>query len=327
MLLKLAVFAALAAAAALYAAWYVCCFPGRAAGAGDRAPDPARVARLQSSVAALAGAIGPRSLERGDSLERAADWIEAACRGLPLPFISYFQEVRGRKCRIIEATLAGDGRLPGVAVLGAHYDTVASTPGANDNASGVAALIELAREFAARGAQARSVRFVAFPNEEPPYFQTGEMGSLHYAHLCRSRGDDVIAMIALECLGCFRQEAGSQRYPPLVGSLYPDRGNFVAFVGDLGSRSLLSRALGSFRAAAALPSEGACLPGGLPGVSWSDHWSFRQVDYPAIMVTDTAFFRDTCYHEPGDLPERADCEALARVVEGLVAVVSDLANE
>lgn len=326
MLIKLALLAALAALLALLAAWYVCFFPGPSAGAGARAADPARVLRLQRSVAALAGEIGPRSLARGDSLERAADWIEAEFRALPLSFISYFQEVRGRECRIVEATLAGDGRLPGVVVLGAHYDSVDSTPGANDNASGVAALLELARELAARGAQARALRFVAFPNEEPPYFQTGDMGSLHYARLCRDRGDDVTAMIALECLGCFRQEPGSQRYPPPLDWLYPDRGNFVAFVGDLGSRALVRRAIGAFRAAAALPSEGAALPGALPGVSWSDHWSFRQASYDAIMVTDTALFRDECYHEPGDLPERVDCEALGRAVDGLVAVVCDLAN-
>ena len=179
---------------------------------------------------------------------------------------------------------------------------------------------------AGKHAPARTVRFVAFVNEEPPYFWNAEMGSLVYARSCRARGDDVVAMLSLETLGYYRDAPGTQKYPPIVSWFYPDRGDFVAFVGNLGSRSVVRDAIRTFRGAVAFPSEGAALPSFVAGVGWSDQWSFWQVGYPGVMVTDTAPFRNPHYHQPGDVPATLDYARMARVTEGLVAVVKKLAE-
>ncbi|MCU1227863.1 MAG: hypothetical protein JWO97_747 [Acidobacteria bacterium] len=232
-------------------------------------------------------------------------------------------DVEGYRCANIEAELRGATKPHEIVVIGAHYDSVDGAPGADDNASGVAALLALAKTFA-HERPARTLRFVAFANEEPPYFQSEHMGSYVYARRARERGEKIMAMISLESIGYFRNEEGSQQYPSGVGWLYPSRGNFIAFVSNLGSRVLLRRACATFRRHATVPSEGGALPDALPGVGWSDQWSFWQHGYDAIMVTDTAIFRNPNYHTPHDTPETLDYDRLARVTDGMVAVVRDL---
>ena len=208
-------------------------------------------------------------------------------------------------------------------VIGAHYDTVYDCPGADDNTSGIAALLELARALK-DSHPARTVRFVAFVNEEPPWFQTDDMGSLVYAEQAHKLKENIVAAISIETIGMYSDAEGSQEYPAGFKSLYPSKGNFIAFVGDLGSRSLVRQAVRSFREVTKFPSEGSAAPGAIPGVGWSDHWSFWQEGYPAIMVTDTAPFRNVNYHRPTDTPETLDYDSMARVVHGLVGVVADL---
>jgi Zn-dependent M28 family amino/carboxypeptidase len=205
-------------------------------------------------------------------------------------------------------------------VVGAHYDTVPGSPGADDNASGVAVLIELA-------AMKMPVRLVAFANEEPPYSFGPDMGSWAWAKRARDRGEPIRAMFSLEMLGYYRDTAGSQRYPAPLGLFYPDRADFIAFVGDLGARGLVRRSIGAFRKSAAFPSEGVAAPAFIPGVTWSDHWSFRRHGYPAIMITDTAFYRYPHYHLPNDTPDKLDYERMARVTLGLAAMLNELANQ
>jgi Zn-dependent M28 family amino/carboxypeptidase len=259
--------------------------------------------RLRAHVAAIAGS------ERNRDLETPARYIAAQFGG----FREQSFESGGRTVRNIETGA-------GAVVIGAHYDTVPGSPGADDNASGVAVLIELAR-------MRLPARFVAFANEEMPYFQSGEMGSLAYAARAADAGDRVSAMLSLEMLGYYRDEPRSQQYPPPLSWFYPDRGDFVGFVGDIGSRALVRRAIGAFRRSTRFPSEGVAAPAAIPGVTWSDHWSFRQHDYPAIMVTDTAFYRYPHYHLPSDTPEKLDYLRMARVTLGLAAVIKELANE
>jgi Zn-dependent M28 family amino/carboxypeptidase len=189
----------------------------------------------------------------------------------------------------------------------------------------VAALLALARMLK-DGAPARTLRFVAFANEEPPHFKQPSMGSLHYAESCKQHGDDVVAMLSLETMGYYRDEPGTQKYPAPLSSFYPDTGNFIGFVGDLSSRALVNRVVDSFRRHASFPSEGAALPGSIPGVGWSDHWSFWQHGYPAVMVTDTAPFRYPHYHEPSDTPDHIDFARLAQVVRGLEKVIAELTS-
>lgn len=284
----------------------------------------ALVPALRKDVEELAGRIGFRNHISHGSLREAAAYVEGRLRAAGLPAARQTYKIGDKDFDNIEASIPGVS-VPGeIVVVGAHYDAVIGSPGANDNASGVAALLALAAVFA-KERPARTLRFVGFVNEEPPHFQTEAMGSLVCARGCRERNENVVAMVSLETLGCYSDEKGSQSYPAPLSLFYPDRGDFIAFVGNVGSRELVRRAIGEFRKSAKFPSEGGALPGWLPGIGWSDHWAFWEAGYPGIMVTDTAPFRYSHYHGAGDTPDRVDFERLARVVEGLIAVVRDLA--
>ena len=173
----------------------------------------------------------------------------------------------------------------------------------------------------------KTMRFVGFTNEEPPYFQNrGEMGSWVYAKSCRTADDNIVAVLSLETMGYFSDEENSQKYPPPLNAFYPSRGNFIGFVSNVGSSQLQRRVIKVFREHSSTPSEGASLPSSVPGVGWSDHWSFWQEGYPGIMITDTAPFRYPHYHEPTDTPDKIDFVILAEVTKSLVHVVKDLCS-
>ena len=191
--------------------------------------------------------------------------------------------IDGHKVSNLEVQLLGAVPGDGAIVLGAHYDSADGTVGADDNASGVAALLELAR-ILREAKLRRTVRFVFFVNEEPPYFQTSAMGSLVYVRALHNERTPIAAMISLETLGFYSDVPGSQNYPPILRLFYPSRGNFIGFVANSESRSLVRQVLRDFRGAAQFPSEGIAAPSTLPGIGWSDHWSFWQLGYPAIMV-------------------------------------------
>ena len=280
---------------------------------------------LEAHVRVLAHDIGVRSDETYANVQRAAAYIERTLRGLGYEVVSQEFSADDREYRNLEATLRGTNRPQEVVVLGAHYDTAEQAPGADDNASGVAGVLELARVFA-QERQSRTVRFVFFPNEEPPWFPTADMGSRHYATAARERNDQIVAMLSIESIGYYDTEKGSQRYPFPLNLAYPDVGDFIGFVSNLRSRSLLHRAIAAFRAHATLPTQGAAAPSWVPGVWWSDHWSFWREGYHAIMITDTAPYRNPFYHTPQDTPDRLDYDRMARVVHGLTHVVRAIAN-
>lgn len=264
--------------------------------------------RLRLHVAALA------ANERNADLETPARYIEQAFSSQGLKFSRHEFISGGRRVRNIE--VLNESSI----VVGAHYDTVPGSPGADDNASAVAVLLELA-------AMRLPVRFVAFANEEAPYFYGPEMGSWAWAKRARERGEQIRAMFSLEMLGFYRDAPGSQQYPAPLGLFYPDRADFIAFVGDLGARALVRNSLKVFREKAMFPSQGVAAPSFVPGVTWSDHWSFRRHGYAAIMITDTAFYRYPHYHAPSDTPDKLDYERMARVTLGLAAMLKELANE
>jgi Zn-dependent M28 family amino/carboxypeptidase len=221
--------------------------------------------------------------------------------------------------------IPGAARAAQIVLAGAHYDTVPGSPGADDNASGVAGLIEIAREL--RGARlARTVRLVAFVNEEPPFFYFGEMGSRVYAREARRRGDDIRVMLSLEMIGCYSDAAGSQGYPPLLRWFYPQAGNFIGFVSNLRSLHALRRVASAFEGASDFPARKLASPAIVPGVSWSDQLSFWREGYAGVMVTDTAFYRYPHYHQPSDTPDRLDYRRMAQVVEGLAGAIRALAG-
>jgi hypothetical protein len=279
-------------------------------------------AELKSDVQTLAGEIGERNMGHYAQLNAAADFIEDSFSRAGLRPRRDSYEVRGQACHNIEAEIPGT--RPNVVLIGAHYDSVFGSPGANDNGSGVAALLALARRFTRKPAQ-QTLRFVAFVNEEPPYFLTEQMGSFVYAGRCKARGDRISAMISLETIGYFSDAPHSQTYPALgLGVFYPTVGNFIAFVSNVHSRALLRRSIALFRKHAKIPSEGAALPSFIPGVSWSDQWAFWQHGYPGIMITDTAPFRYPHYHSATDTPDKLDYDRFALVVSGMQKVIEGL---
>jgi Peptidase family M28 len=314
------------AAIALLTWWFMIKMPGKniAKPAALTADEIALRTELQADVQKLAGEIGERNIPHYPALIAATEFVESSFIAAGLQPRRDTYDVGGRACHNIEAQIAG--KSSHIVLIGAHYDSVYGAPGANDNATGVAGVLALARRFAHQHPE-KTVRFVAFVNEEPPYFQSSRMGSLVYAKRCKERGDRIEGMISLETIGYFSDSPGSQVYPsPGLGAFYPKTANFIGFVSNFGSRRLLKRSLTAFRAAQKLPSEGGTVPAFIPGVGWSDHWSFWQAGYPAIMVTDTALFRYRDYHLPTDTPDKLDYDRFALVVSGMHRVIDSLAN-
>jgi len=300
--------------------------------------------KLSTHVWMLGSDIGPRSLTSApENLEKAALYLEQILRSYGHAvstqefdvevFTSRNPQITGSgigfasahcKTRNVIAEISGSRKPEEIVVVGAHYDSVYDCPAANDNGSGVAALLAIAQLFAQAKCE-RTLRFVAFTNEEPPFFDTEDMGSRRYARSCHQRGDRIVAMLCLETLGYYTDKPDSQKLPhPIFKLVCPTTGNFLAFITNLKGRPLLKQCVGAFRQAVKFPSEALALPEQITGVSFSDHSAFWRCGYPALMVTDTAFYRYPHYHEAGDTPDKIDFDVMARAVHGLSAVVADL---
>ena len=283
-------------------------------------------ADLRKHVEELAGRIGERNMHHRRALHDAARYISTQFESAGLAVTSESYEVDGDSVANLVATLPGKSRPDEIVVIGAHYDSVFGSPGANDNASGVAALLCIARALAVEEGGDRTIRFVAFVNEEPPYFQTWSMGSSVHARRAKSQGENIIAMLSLETIGYYSEELNSQYFPFHLGIFYPWTGNFLGFVADRNSKNLLFESVAAFRRHARFPSEGLAAPAWITGVDWSDHWSFWEEGYAALMVTDTAPFRYPHYHRREDTPDKICFDCLTRVTEGLIHVVKALSK-
>jgi len=291
--------------------------PGESySGSNAQPTDPALPERLQSHVKVLAN--GPRSLKSVSTISATMSYLEAELSAVGYAVTK--QEVIAPADNLIIELRAASPEAP-LLIIGAHYDTVGISPGADDNASGVAALIELARALRPLdGQSSANVQLVFFANEEPPYFKTGAMGSFVHAQSI-SNPDNVIGMIALESMGYFSDKPGSQNYPFPLSLRYPSTGNFIAFVGTTGSRDFLRETIDEFRQHARIPSVGGTAPSLVQGIDWSDHWGYGKVGIPAFMITDTAPFRNPNYHRKTDTPDTLDYAKLALVVEALEATL------
>lgn len=323
----IAVVAALIGIAALL--WYGLGVPGQS----HKGPLPPATseeenlaARLKQHVAAIASE--PHNVRHYASLEKAARYIEQTLTAEGYRVNSQPYDVLEWTVRNLDVSIEPQGGGPAAKtiVVGAHYDSFFRSPGGNDNGSGTAAVLELARLLKDLKPAHTRLRLVLFVNEEPPFFQTDDMGSYRYAQMLAERNEPVAAMISLETLGCFSDEPGSQKYPKPFGAVFPDRADFVAFVGMPGSRGLVREAIASFRRHTAFPSIGGVAPGAVPGIDWSDHWAFAGRGIPAMMITDTAIFRYPHYHKPSDTPDKVDYGRLARVTKGIERVLRDMAK-
>jgi len=301
--------------------------PGQAVPTRALNPDAALVGRLEQHVSALARERNTAHLE---ALNQTADYIEKQLRSYGYQVDSQWYTVAGVSVRNLGVSLQAASALVDKAplvVVGAHYDSARGAPGADDNASGTAAALELARAFRdAPAAHAKEIRFVFFTNEEPPYFRTREMGSYRYAEQLAAQNVQVEAMLAFDMLGAYCDKKGCQRYPFPQEGIFPDRGDFIAFAGNLESGALTRKVVGIFRSQAAVPSQGISAPAGMEGIDQSDHASFWAFGYPALLVSDTSFFRYPHYHTRHDTLDKLDFRRMAGVVEGLAPVIRELAK-
>ncbi|MBC7783254.1 MAG: M20/M25/M40 family metallo-hydrolase [Burkholderiales bacterium] len=281
--------------------------------------------RLETHVIMLATTIGQRNVRRPEGLQQSIDYLTATMKSLGYDVREQAFEARGVTVKNLDAELKGSDKADEIVVIGAHYDSAADSPAANDNGSGVAAVIEMARALR-ESKPSRTIRFVFFVNEEPPFFQTDLMGSKVYAERSRQRGEKIVAMLSMETIGWYADEPGTQKYPPPFGQFFPSEGNFIAFVGDTKSKDLVERVLTSFRKTTRFPSEAVAAPEQVTGIGFSDQWSFWQYGYPALMVTDTALFRYPHYHTTDDTPDKIDYDRMSRVVAGVTRAVRELAG-
>jgi hypothetical protein len=294
----------------------------------EREPDSELVTALRGHVQVLAGEIGGRGLGSfagQTSLDVAAAYIREqwTAQGYAVQAQTYAvgeREVANLFVRI-------PGRSPALVVVGAHYDTCEGNPGADDNGSGVAALLELSRRLAGSEPEL-TIHLVAFANEEPPYFKDPQtMGSAVHARGLREQGEEVEAMLSLESIGYYSDAAGSQRYPAIIAALYPKIGNFVAVVGKNKSRPLIRRVVRGLETHGSVPVESIAAPASITGIDWSDHWSFWQQGWSqAVMITDTATYRNPHYHQMSDRPETLDYRRLGLVTEALEGTIRELAG-
>ena len=280
---------------------------------------------LRRTVNFLAKEVGPRGYLQVEALNKTADYIRSEFGKYGYTVLEQPYEVEGHTYKNIFVELKGEKPPEKVLVIGAHYDTVMGTPGADDNASGVAGLLELARLLSNRVFD-KTIQLVAFTLEEPPFFRSGLMGSQVYAKSLKQKGIDVEGMICLEMIGYFTDEAGSQLYPvPFFRWMYPAKGNFIIIVSNIRSKNFLRRVKSAFKKGTDLPVESLSAFPIVPGIDFSDHRSFWKFKYDAVMVTDTAFYRNPQYHGIGDIPEILDYERMAKVVLGLKSSVEELA--
>ncbi len=282
--------------------------------------------RLEKTVNDLSSTIGERSIDKYAGMQKAMTYIVENFNRYNYEVEKQWIVINDQKVANLIAEKRGSIDSNKIIVIGAHYDTVPGSPGADDNATGVAAMLELARIFSESNAP-YTIRFVAFANEECPGMDQKNMGSYAYAASCRERKENIIAMLSLEMLGCYSEVEGSQHYPEPFNLFYPTKGNFIGFVGNTASKKLVKQVIAEFRKTTQFPSEGVAAPDSIRDISRSDHWGFWQFGYPALMVTDTSNFRYPHYHTSKDTPDRLDFERFTRVVTGLTHVLSDLAGE
>jgi len=277
----------------------------------------ASTTRLHTDVEFLTSLQPARNYENLASLNKAADYIHAELAKLGVVVQEQKFRVEGQEYRNIIASFgpATAERL----IVGAHYDVCGDQPGADDNASAVAGLLETARLLHAQAPTLKHrVDFVAFSLEEPPFFATEHMGSAVHAKSVHAEKAAVRAMICYEMIGYFRDEPGSQRFPnPELAKLFPNTGNFITVVGRLGQEAFTQQMKTLMLAHSTIDVQSINLPATQSLASLSDHRNYWHYGYPAVMINDTSFLRNPNYHQPTDTIDTLDFRRMAEVVNGV----------
>ena len=278
--------------------------------------------RLKAHVRYISEDCFPRHAGHVENLERVAAYIRSEFEQAGGRVSEQIFEVDGQTYRNVIAAF-GPGTGPRL-IVGAHYDAAGFSPGADDNASAVAGLIELAY-LLGQGDPPGDVELVAYTLEEPPYFATPHMGSVVHAKSLKAQGVEVKLVIVLEMIGYFSDEKGSQHFPsPLLRLFYPSTGNFLALAGKLDQRAAVRALKAAMRGVTPLPVYSINAPAFVPGIDLSDHRSYWAEGYQAVMVTDTAFYRNLNYHTDQDTYDKLDYERMALVVKMVYAGVISL---
>jgi len=293
----------------------------RATPSAERTIDPSR---LEAHVRKLSIELSPRDATHTENLDQVAAYIKNEFSQTSAFVSEQVYGVQGKSYRNVIAHFGPETEER--IIVGAHYDAAGPLPGADDNASGVAGLIELARLLNRQQLPLR-VELVAFSLEEPPYFGTTGMGSSVHAQSLLQQNVRVRAMFSLEMIGCFSDAPNSQYFPiGILSAFYPSTGNFISVVGRLGDGLLVRRTKAAMRNAAPLPVYSINAPQSIPGVDFSDQLNYWHAGYNAVMITDTAFYRNRNYHTAQDTAEKLDYKRMAMVVEGVYAAVNEVAR-
>ncbi len=289
----------------------------------ETASTKAAASRLKDTVRYLSEDIGIRNQAFYDNLQSAAQYIENRLIDLGYSVESWPYTINGQSFRNIVARLKNNESDEYV-LIGAHYDSCFN-PGADDNASGVAGVLELANSLKQAPLKA-NIMFVAFTNEEPPFFQTSQMGSRVFVRELVSKKIRIREAIILEMIGYYSTGWFQQKYLPFLGPFYPHKGNFIALVGDFASRKMVDHIQKSFSGQKIAPMRTIVAPRTVPGLNFSDHASFWEADIPAVMLTDSAYLRNPHYHKDTETWDKLDYQKMAAVVEGLRMAIVELAN-
>jgi Zn-dependent M28 family amino/carboxypeptidase len=280
---------------------------------------------LRADVSFLSETLGPRNPAHYASLTAAAEWIGERWKSQGYEVKRQTFLVEGKECVNLEIEIPGK-RLPSeIVIVGAQYDTWPNSPGANNNASGVAVLLKLSDMLKDQQPD-RTLRLVAFTTQEPPYDNSEFMGSLRYAQRCRERQENIRVMLCMDAIGIYKEDPGTQKLPFPFSLFYPNRGNFLAFITDLGSRPYLPEVTRGFKKGSSFPIEAGCAPRWVKGVMWSDHASFWKYGYRAIQITDTGAFRSASHTTSDDTMEKINFGALARVTVGMYGSILELTS-
>ncbi|MCP3981737.1 MAG: M28 family peptidase [bacterium] len=280
--------------------------------------------RLRDDVLLLSTSLSPRDYEHVENLDRAAQWIAGEMEGAGLEIETQEYRLEPGTYRNVIAHRDGTQQDSGAVIIGAHYDAFDEFPGADDNASGVAVLLELVRTLP-RDAPLHDQYFVAFSTEEPPFFRTEDMGSAHFARKLVAEGVNVRLMVSLDMVGYYSERPHSQRFPIRgLGLIYPDTGDFVAVVGDMGAGRWLKEVKRGMLRARTIPVHSFRAPTSLGVVDLSDHLPFRKLGLPGVQVTDTSFMRHPHYHGEDDTPDLLDYRRMSYLVRALHTLLLDM---
>jgi hypothetical protein len=294
-----------------------------------RSSDLSNIKReLESDLSYIQG-LGPRNSTDDRSyaqLRRCEEWVIQRWESQGYAVKKHTFSINGREYSNLEIEIQGRSTPSEIIIVSAQYDTLPDSPGANNNGSGMAILFALS-DLLRNHTPDRTIRLVEFVNEEDPFFGTENMGSYRYARRSFERQEKIRVMLSLDALGIYKNEPGSQKLPFPFSFFYPKRGNFLAFIGDLHSRSHMLEATRGFKKGSSFPIEAGVVPKWVEGAAWSDHQSFWKFGYPGIMVTDTGGFRAPSHTTREDTMEKLDFEAMSRITLGMYCAIIDLSHK